>query len=149
MDAVNQKLALDLSVQAFQKVRGPITMIGTWLRVDDDWQPCVAFVRGFDSPADWNPFIVTLDRAFLFQTPSVNPGEAVLIAAQAVRHMRLTEDSQMIRRVISLIEDHLDDILHIPPMPQRGALVGDVVADVIVTERGTGKSVHEAVLDNV
>lgn len=146
-DAQPQQIALDLSRQHFSVQRGPLLMIGTWLQQEGGWEPCLCFVRGFDPPEDWRPELITLAKAYLFRAPSPNPQQAVMMAASIVHAVRMTEDRKSILKVLSIIEDHLDAFLTMPFLPPAERPKGDALGEVTVTDRATGKTLTEVVVD--
>ncbi|AMM84122.1 hypothetical protein [Martelella sp. AD-3] len=139
--------AIDLSHYHFQKRRGELALYGTWYA--DKARPCLVVV-----PANrigherCRPLVVTIDDAWQWNPddPDAMP-ETNAAMVQQFLDLNGMDFSNMraSMRVVSLIHDHLGDLLSIPP---KQALVR-VVADVLKVEHDTGKETRAEIIDRV
>lgn len=138
---------LDLSVRAFSFVRGDITLIGSWLRVAGSLRPCMVLIRtGEEYSAYTVPCVIPLERAWVWDPINGNPREAAIAAAGFIDALRLTPGRVSAIRLLSLIHDHLDDLVGIPPLPPKERRA---VAELLVTDNRTGRSKEIEVCDYV
>ena len=132
--------ALDLSARHFSRTLNNITIIGTWINADgDQWRPCIVLIREGE---DFNavPCVVPFESAWVWddRNGKGSPAIAARTAYSFARAMRLDcGDPHVPFRIATLIADHLDDLLKIPPRPDE---LETVVAQATVTERETGRS---------
>jgi hypothetical protein len=130
---------LDVNNRAWTRTLGELTLIGTWLRVDGgQWRPCMVIIRASDEGSDrTTPCIVTADNAWIWSEAVGDPKQAARAAFNFARALRLDEhDPRVMVRLAMLIEDHLDDLLHIPPRP---AELKEVVAEAKLTDNRSGQ----------
>lgn len=140
---------LDLSHRAWtKKARHGLLLIGTWLTLPDGrHRPCMVIVRAGEEFSDRTvPCIVTVDRAWIWSEEIGDPALAARIAFQFAQVLRLNEhDPKTMIFLAMLINDHLDDLLHIkpyqPPAPRK------VVAEITITDRQTGRTREAEVLE--
>lgn len=138
---------IDLGRRAWTRHRGPLTLIGTWLRIDERWRPCMAIIRAGDEFSDdVFPCIVTMDKAWIW---SREVGDEILAGqtlAGFLDPLRLTPDDRTIIWLYNLINDHLQDLLTIPPyLPEQG----DVTATISITDHRSGTTREVEIRDDV
>lgn len=133
--------ALDLGRRAWSRVRGQLTLIGTWFRNGDDaWRPCIVIVRTGEEFSTITPCVVPLDLAYVWDDRS-DKGDPRLAAATALnfakalrldgaQHMR---NAQMIAQEII---DHVDELVAMPPAPP---LPGPAIGEATITVHETGE----------
>lgn len=142
--------SLDLSRRAWTRVRGALTLIGTWmLNEDRRWRPVMAIIRTGDELTDHTiPCIVTMDKAWIWSEEIGDPRQAARIAHGFAQALRLDEhEPRTVVRLAMLIHDHLGDLLHIPPyVPDADD--ADVIGEATVTDRRTGAT-HELEIRDV
>lgn len=135
---------LDLSKRAWTRQRGELALIGTWLFEEqhERYRPCMVLIRAGDIGADMAiPCIVTMDKAWLWSEEVGDPEQAAHILAGFLEALRMTPNKRDVFRVLAMIQDHLGDLLSIPPYspPDRG----DVIAEVTITgSDGTSREVE-------
>jgi hypothetical protein len=137
---------LDLSRRQWTKTRGPITAIGTWLRLDGSFQPCIVLIRaGSERDDRLIPCVVTLSRAYVWDPrTSDDMGEATMTAIQFADTLRLTIDKHTVTRLIMFINDMLGDLLTIPPYRPDDA---PTVAEATLINHSTGRTVETEMKD--
>ncbi|WWT39850.1 hypothetical protein [Microcystis phage Mwe-JY25] len=138
--------SLDLDRRAWSRVLGQITIIGTWLRGEDDaWRPCLVIVRTGEE-FDATPCVVPLDLAYVWDDRSGkgDPMAAARTAMSFVSALRLDDGSPMrvARKIAEAIADHLDELIAMPPAPPRE---GPTLVEATITVRETGER-YEAVI---
>jgi hypothetical protein len=133
--------ALDLNRRHFTKTRGDITAIGTWLRLDQQWKPCMVLI-----PADTDyddrlvPCVVTQDSAWMWSREVGDPASTVPLTRNFSQCLRFPDDPRTLIKIASFIEDMLGDLLRIPPFPQSEK---SVVAEALVYDNNTGEVLAE------
>ena len=133
--------ALDLNRRVWTFRRDGITAIGTWLRVEGRFRPCMVLIpadREYDDRL--TPCVVTMDRAWIWSEEVGDPAEAARTAFQFARCLGLAENNpRTIIRLAMFINDHLGDLLSIPPYQNPDA---EIVAEVTMVEADTGRTVE-------
>lgn len=138
---------LDLRARAFLYVRGDITLIGSWLRKDGFMRPCLVLIRTGEESGEYTvPCVVTLDKAWIWEEKRGDPKEAARTVAGFIQSLRLTHDKATFIRIASLIHDHLDDLLGMPPFPPMDR---QTVAFIEQVNNSTGKTRNIEVKDYV
>ena len=138
---------LDLRARAFYYVRGEITLIGTWLRIEGLFRPCMVLIRtGEETNPHTVPCLIPLERAWIWNETFGDPRQAAHTVAGFLDALRLTPGKVNAIRLLSLIHDHLGDLVNIPPLPP---LEQRVVAEIIVTNNTTGQTREVEVKDYV
>ena len=132
---------LDLNKRHWTRTKGPITLIGTWIRDRfDRWQPCMVLIRTGDELSDhlW-PCVITMDKAWVWDTVIGDEREAGETLAGFLDPLRLPPNTSTIVGLFNLINDHLGDLLTIPPYPMEFR-DGAVVAEATIVNHTTGQS---------
>lgn len=129
---------LDLTKAHWTKTRGEFTAIGTWIRIEGDFKPCMVIVRaGSELSERLVPCCVTQNRAWVWDERVGNPDEAARTTAMFLEHMSLSVTPQRAIALASFIHDMLGDLLHIPPYKRESG--ANVVAEVTMTNVDTGR----------
>lgn len=140
--------SLDLEQAAWTKRKHGITAIGTWLRIDETtWRPCMVLIRAGSELEDWTvPYVITVDHAWQWDTATAIPSQTIMKAAEICECLRITVDRANISHVMNFINDHLSDLLKLPPYP--GPLNGgEVVADLVLRNNSTGRTIEREITD--
>jgi hypothetical protein len=114
----------------FDRVRRNIRVIGSWVRELDpkrgrDWVPALVLVRPKAPIAIQIPCIVRLDTAWMWaDAPLGDPIATAAMACDFCNHLGLdlTRNKDVVR-VLMVIQDHIDDLLKIPPSPPAQKIV--------------------------
>lgn len=135
---------LNLTESHFVKQRGDLTLYGSWY--GDRLRPCLAVLPSVR--ANPVPLVVTLDTAYKWNPddPDVDPRGAARLVGCFLRENGMDATNAFSHmRVISLIHDHLGDLISMPPKPLN--LV--VVADAFRTDIETGQTTHQEIVKRV
>lgn len=162
---LDDKPRIDLNHATAAYQHGPIMVWMTWLRTLDRWEPCIAITRARIMGLEGNPTIpcvVPLSRAYAWtgalsdfavqnaQHPQIMADlrDVMTTAAEFAFTLGLDGMNQRdVFRVLTVVNDHLSELISMPPRPQR---LGEThVADLVVEDRLSGKvwesEVHDVV----
>ena len=138
--------ALDLTQCNFTKQRGDLTLFGTWVELDNRLRQCLAVMPTYRMEGGI-PLVITLDDAWKWDPddPDAKPEHNARMIG-AFLHANGFSDANTFtaQRVLSLVHDHLGDLLRIPPKSVELA----VVADAFRTD-ADGKVHHSEIRDRV
>lgn len=133
--------ALDLTRYAFRHQRGDLTLYGTWFGKDNP-RPCLVLTATYRRTV---PCVVLLENAWLWSDEVGDPGHCARSSVNFAQYLGLDYTNQITcMRVTSLIQDHLGDLIAMPPKPNERI----VVADAILTDEH-GKERHAEVTRRV
>jgi hypothetical protein len=134
-----QEHSLDLGKYHFRRTKGDITVIGTWLRDDGRWRPCLVLIRtGDEGTQQCIPCCLTLDRAWIFSDVTGDQLAVLHTVIEFARCLRLDHSSKRdLLRIILLIDDYMSDLISMPPRPDFGQ---SVILEGEITNTNTGKS---------
>jgi hypothetical protein len=138
--------ALDLTKYAFRQQHGDIIAYGTWWLGDKDraegYWPCLVLRHVLGGV----PCVVTLDLAWIWSEEEGSPEFALETATSFAHSLGMTPDWPSIYRITSIIRDHIEDLIkRIPPRPTSHQ---NVVADILITEKQTGRERHAEIKDD-
>lgn len=138
--------AIDLEKRLWTKTRGSITAIGTWIRMEDDFRPCMVLIpAGKEKDDRLIPCVVTQDRAWIWSEEVGDPAQSAPIAFQFAQSLGLSaHEPRTVIRLAMFINDMLDDLLHIPPYQREDEVT---VAEVVMTDHTTGRTVETEMKD--
>ena len=144
-------LSLDLEHYHWRRDLGEFTLIGTWLLDGKLNRPCMVIIRkGEFTHEATTPCIVPLDDAWLWEPKTGDPKQAMHYTWGYCEALRLDPNNfKNIYRIRSLIDDHLGDLLHIPPYSPPPDRKGNVIAEITVTDHRTGKTIEVERSDDV
>lgn len=136
---------LDLTIWHRRQQHGDISAFLTWLR-DARRTPALVLVRtallGREGAI---PCIVPLTRTWVWSEEIGDPRQAAQTCIQFAASLGLNpHNATDCIRVMSIIRDHIGDLVLMPPKPTEAR----VVADVIRTE-ASGRQHHDEVVENV
>lgn len=135
---------LDLTKRLWTKTRGNVTAIGTWIRLDGEFQPCMVLLpAGRELSEGLVPCVVPLRMAWVWSEDVGDPRLAATHAVDFVRFLGLSENPRSAIFVASFIHDLLGDLIAIPPYPQHELMS---VAEAILRDNMTGKIIAETEL---
>lgn len=142
------KAILDLNLIHDSRTYGDIMAVFTW-RLDTD-RPVLVLLPAFIRPdSDVTPCVVPLDAAFAWAPETADPAHTAHLCIQFAQALRMNEcDPKLLLRIHDIVVDCLRDLIHMPPAPRRSE--GEVVADAIVRDANTGKTIREGeIIDHV
>ena len=134
---------LDLTQSAFEKSRGDLTLYGCWF--GRRLRPCLAVLPTY---RQGTPLVILLDDAWKWNPddPDVDiAGNASLVMQFLMVNGMDFSNPMTHMRVISLVHDHLGDLIRMPVKPLNTV----VVADAIRTDHDTGKTTHQEIIQRV
>jgi hypothetical protein len=136
--------AIDLEKRAFTFTSQGITGIGTWVRTGNGFRPCMVLIPAGRELDEWLiPCVVMMDRAWIWSEEVGDPAEAARTAINFAEALGYNPyDRRAVFRIARLINDHLDDLLKIPPYTET-----QTVADVIITNTATGQVTEAEIRD--
>lgn len=144
-------LALDLSNRHFAHTRGPVLVVGTWLRVPPpgDWTPCLAIIRKADEKGEFcQPCVITMDKAWIFEERTGDPHRAAQILHSFVGPLRLTDEPKTMFHLAGIVHDLLGDFLTIPPHANDNQPKTEL-GDLTITDHRTGRTMETVLTDDV
>lgn len=131
---------LDLTRRAFTKTRGEVTAIGTWIRIDGRFRPCMVLIRaGREKDDRLIPCVITMDRAWIWSEEIGDPSQSAPLAYQFAEILGLAVTPPTLIRLAMFINDMLDDLLTIPPY-QPDTL--RTVAEAVIIDHSAGRTVE-------
>lgn len=136
---------LDLTQFHFTHTRGDLTIYGTWY--GKQHQQCLVIVPTF-RVEKCIPLIIDVDDAWRWNPEDAQamPGINRLYVNSFLDQNNMDAGNPFTAmKVVTLIHDHLGELLHIPPKPT----VGIVVADAIRKDHETGREHHTEVIEHV
>ena len=137
---------LDLSQHHFCHQRGDLTVFGAWYGTEHS--PCLVILPSFRMTADRaRPLIIDLRDAYQWDpdSPHANPMMNRLMVNYFCDINFGDTNSLLAQRVVTLIHDHLLDLIKMPPKPTTGVVVGDAIR----TDTDTGKVTHSEIVEHV
>lgn len=78
------------------------------------------------------PCVITQARAWVWSRDVGDPVEATFQACEFAKSLRLPDNLPTFIKIVSFVEDMLDDLLDIPPFPQSEK---SVVAEAIIYDK--------------
>lgn len=134
---------LDLTQCAFRKTRGDLTLYGCWH--GKRLRPCLVVLPTYSTGV---PLVIEIDTAWQWDMDDkdVDPRRNARLVGEflAANGMDFTNVFTCMR-VVSLIHDHLGDLLMMPPKPSEII----VVADALQTDSDTGKTIRREIIQRV
>ncbi|TPW31823.1 hypothetical protein FJU08_06815 [Martelella alba] len=141
------RYAIDLTRYHFQKRQGELALYGTWY--GDKARPCLVVVPTNHIGHDrCRPLVITIDDAWQWNpddTDAMPETNAAMVQQFLDVNGMDFGNMRSAMRVVSLIHDHLGDLISIPPK----ASLARVVADVLQVDHDTGKETHAEIIDRV
>lgn len=135
------KPSLDLTQTHFTRPCGDITIHGSWY--GDELRPCLVIVPTYGRRGYYKPSVILVDDAYLWSTEFGSVGYVMQQAPKIVAYLGFDLSAQLCARVANLVQDHMADLLQIPPKPVELF----VVADAIATDEN-GRQRHTEILDH-
>jgi len=140
---------IDLSLRHFTQTHGDIFVIGSWVELEGRHRPCLILIRTGDEGGEHCiPCVLSLDKAWIWSEDVGDPQAAARMAWRFMQALRMNEhDQRNFFRIHTIINDHLGDLLTIPPYAAlRGS---EVVAELTVTDNRTGKTKEVEIREDV
>lgn len=138
---------LDLSLYHWKKDRMGVTAIGTWIRLEGTFRPCMVLIRAGSEKEDGTvPCVITVDRAYLWEPETAGDfSRTIALAVTYCEALRLSLDKTTVVRLMDFINDYLSDLLSIPPFPVS-QIEAPVVAEIVLTDTN-GRTIEREMKD--
>lgn len=134
---------LDLTQAHFEKTRGDLKLYGCWF--GEKLRPCLVVMPTHRAGT---PLVIELDTAYRWNPddPDVSPRAAAAMVMRFLIANGMDGTNAIThQRVISLIHDHLGDLIEMPMKPLNTVVVGDAFR----TDTDTGKTTHTEIVKRV
>jgi hypothetical protein len=127
--------AIDLSRHQFKRELHGLAIFGTWVWHEDQQthEPCLVVINAV-YPRAFKPVVVALSAAYLYNDATYMAQRA----RQFVQLLGLHDSMVTAHKVALLIEDHLQDLITMPPNPTETV----VVADASIKANGKSRSLE-------
>lgn len=138
---------IDLDRRHKTFTHGDLTVILTWFL--HNGRGCLVIVPTFRklNYERVMPCIVPLDHAYLWDEHMGDGAHCAQVSIAFARALGINpHEVYNLVRLSSIIREHLGDLITIPPMPQSEQ---QTVADVLMTNTNTGKTVEREIIDYV
>ena len=132
-------LILDLNNRHFTYHRGPMTMIGTWIRLDSGIEPCLCLVRK-GAEGMHTPCVIPVDAGWKWELDRGDPAECTFNAAEFLQLMGLEVTKQSIKDLVFFVHDNIGELYSIPPSNQLDEQQ-EKLLEVTMTVNGSKKEV--------
>ncbi|MBS4051284.1 MAG: hypothetical protein KGZ69_08775 [Methylomonas sp.] len=141
-----EKPFLDLNKYHFVRTIGDVRIYGAWCGPDK--RPCLALLSRFQIIGKRTiPFVVHIDNAYLWSDEHADPAHIVEQSAKACECLGLdVRNPRNVVKISFLIQDHIGDLLAIPPMRSEKS-EQRVLADLVMTDEH-GKQKHAEIRDD-
>ena len=143
--------ALDLTRYHFRRDLRDLIVYGTWWLADDGGpKPCLVLMSALRQ--GWmqsTPAVVLLEQAWVWSEEIGQPQRAAKVAMEFVDALGMPAEVKSAFRVRSVIIDHLDDLLKMPPMPADMRILAQL-GEAKITSREGGETIrHEEFTERV
>lgn len=117
-----QRPAIDLTRTHFVRHIGDLSLYGTWIFNNDQEaeEPALVVIPRYRATG-FKPCVVALSAAYKYNDARY----MVYAARQFVISLGFQDSMAECHKVATLIHDHLDDLLKIPPSPTTAIVVGE------------------------
>ena len=132
---------LDLTQRAWVHSYGDLTLYGSWF--GEKLRPCIAILPSYRRRG-FQPVVVLVDDAWRWDGNTGSPFYVQQEAPRMARALGMEPTPATCARIANLINDHLGDLLTIPPKPAERI----AVADAIVTDED-GRQQHYEITEAV
>jgi hypothetical protein len=141
---LREPTALDLNREYKKFVLGDVTIILTWWysATEERTRPCMVLIPTYAPMHKLQPCIVTLDKAWVWSEEIGDERAAAEMAVTFGEILGMPDQISTAIRVRSLIVDHLDDLIGMPPMPDDITETTHL-GEATVTNRDSGRIVAE------
>lgn len=133
---------LDLTRYAFKREVGELTIYGTWVPLPDNTgesEPALAIVPRFRVIG--RPAVIALSSAYKYNDPAYL-ARAAHVFTQALGVAAGVNDTL---KIASLIDDHLSDLISMPPEPTQAVAVADAVLNIDGKQRSMELLAHQGI----
>lgn len=135
---------LDLNESHFVQAHGDITVFGTWYGTTER-RPCLVLLPTYQRMDKVTPCIIPIDNAWKWAEETGDVRDVARSCFQFCQALGLDPYNQItVMRVLSIIRDHMGDLLSMPAAPVPQGL--HVTADAVWKDE-QGKEHHREIYD--
>lgn len=118
----DDKRVVDLSRHHFLRAVGDLVIVGTWWWCKDQeaWEPCLVVTHRYRKTG-FRPVLIALSAAYKYDDP-VYMAHAV---KQFIELLQLQGNATVAYDIATMINDHLSDLISMPPNPTTSIIVAD------------------------
>jgi hypothetical protein len=126
---------LDLDKRVWSHSRYGLTIIGTWVRIDGRWRPCMAIVRNH---ADPRPCVIPLENAWMW---SDEIGDPVMHAQEILLRLGVDpHNPDNVGKLVGLVNSRMQDLVAMPVRPPDAGEHADPVAELSINNELSGRT---------
>jgi hypothetical protein len=120
-------IAIDLSRHHFMRPIGDMVLFGTWVFNSDQEadEPALVIVPRYRRRG-YKPAVIALSSAYRYNTDA---RYTVAMAREFAIGLGLSDSMADCHKILTLIHDHLGDLIGIPPNPTDTIVVGEARVD--------------------
>lgn len=139
---------VDISKYHFRHESGFLVAIGSWAKHGPgDWRRCLVIMRRWSFGSGDMRLFTVFDDIDLPNWALDSPGYgdaawAMTMALRGCEELDITADKANAIRIIALVNEHLYELLMMPPRPPMDTVA---IADVVIRERETGRTIEKEV----
>lgn len=127
---------LDLTKRQWSASRYGLTVIGTWVKIDQRWRPCMAVVK--NDARQLLPCVIPLEKAW---TWSETLGDPDTHAYNILLRLGVDPENPLNRnKLISLVNDNMQALIEMPPRPVDAEHHAAPVAEVTINNEVAGRT---------
>ena len=112
-----------------------LTAVGTWAKIDERWRPAIVILR--TNQPQYQPCVIPLDSAWQW-SPIGDPYPRARAMLPRLGIDPWNDDN--VFKLISMVQDRMDDLVKMPPRPPEAEEHVDPVAEVTIDNPITGKT---------
>lgn len=122
MSADDDKRVLNLSRNHFVRAVGQLVVVGSWIWSEDQdaYEPCLAVMLRYRRTGN-KPFVIALSSAYKYDDPVY----MAHVVKQLIENFGLTGEVAVAYDMATMIDDHLSDLISMPPNPTSAIIVAD------------------------
>ena len=137
---MNHRPDLDLTQRAWMQQHGDLTVYGSWF--GPKLRPCIAILPSYKRRRGYHPVVVLIDDAWQWEPRTGSPLYVQTVVPEMAQALGMEPTPALCARIANLINDHLGDLLTMPPKPAERI----AVADAIVTDQD-GRETHKVITE--
>lgn len=136
----DRKPAIDLTRNHFVRHIQDVSLYGTWLWNDDqeDYEPALVLIPRYRTTG-FRPCVVALSAAYKYNSPQY----LARVTPFIVTELGFSDCLANAHKIASLIYDHLDDLVRMPPNPTTSIIVGEATIEISGRRHGLHILDHE------
>ena len=134
---------LDLTNRHFTYTRGEILMIGSWIKLDGEIDPCLALLRK-DRELEFVPCIIPLAAGWKWELDRGDPPHCAKMAIEFLQTLGFEVTQQAVKQLVFFVHDNIGELYSIPPSKQLDEHVSPML-EAVIRNRNTGRTREELI----